>query len=282
MLFARTASPDRREAAPGKSGFANRAGDFAKRVRLDRAPPGFPILWIACAAAAGLMIVTGGFRTGELPLAQRALFWILLMGWNAAKWQSWFLLTVRKPADWPRASLLGTLLLNLPLPLEIGLCGRLVGLSMRAGPWETWGRALAISFLIVAVAGLVSWTVLRRAGSQEKGEVEDGLLARARILPDSLASIQAEDHYCRVRGRDGETALVHYRFGDALAEVAGINGARVHRGAWVAAQAVLGARRQGRRWRLLLADGSDLAVSATYLGEARRRGWLHPPPRRMN
>ncbi|WBY06730.1 hypothetical protein PIB19_14450 [Sphingomonas sp. 7/4-4] len=53
----------------------------------------------------------------------------------------------------------------------------------------------------------------------------------------------------------------------------------MHRGAWVAADAVEGAERDGRRWRLRLAGGAAISVSATYAAEARRRQWLRPPPR---
>lgn len=37
-----------------------------------------------------------------------------------------------------------------------------------------------------------------------------------------------------------------------------------------------GAEREGPRWRLLLADGGGVAVSA-HVVEARRRGWLPAP-----
>lgn len=106
-----------------------------------------------------------------------------------------------------------------------------------------------------------------------------GLLARARVAPEALAAIEAEDHYCRVHRKDGGDALIHYRFGDALAEVAEIEGAQVHRGSWVAADAVTGAEREGRRWLLVLSDGTKVAVSPPHLAEARRRGWLTAPAR---
>jgi hypothetical protein len=264
---------------PDKRAFAKRVTDFAKRVSPRRPVAGFPLLWIGCAGAMGLMVVTGGFGTGEMPLAQRSLFWLLLMGVNAFKWQIWFGLLVHKPADWVRASLIGTALLNLSLPLEIALCGRAVGVAVRPGPVETWSRALAISFGIIAISSLVTWAAMRRSKARRGPALQEGLLERARIVPGTLAAIQAEDHYCRVLTRDGQSALIHYRFGDALGEVAELDGAQVHRGAWVAANAVAGARRDGRRWRIVLADGTEMPVSSTYAPEARRRHWLRQPPR---
>jgi hypothetical protein len=260
--------------APAKRGFAKRAVGFAKRALPKGPVPGFPLLWIACAAAAGLMIVTGGFNTSALPLGQRTAFWLLLMGWNALKWQLLFALFVRKPLDWPRVSLIGTIPLNLPLPFEIAGIGRLVGVPMTAMPVDVWLRALAISAVIFTVCATVAWVLIRRVPGTAAAPVDDGLLARARVAPETLAAIEAEDHYCRVHRRDGQSALLHYRFGDALKEVAAIDGAQVHRGAWVAAGAIAGARREGRRWQLVLADGTTLPVSATHAAEARRRGWL--------
>lgn len=277
MASAPNARQSRRDAPSGKPRFANRASGFAKRA-LRNSPPGFPLLWIGCLGAAGLMVVTGGFGTGQLALGPRIGFWLLLMGWSALKWQFWFAWRVRVPADWPRASLLGAPLLNLPLPLEIALCGAAVGVPFVLNPFETWSRALAISGLILVVASLVAWVLLSRVKATSAPMPADGLLGRARVAPDALAAVVAEDHYCRVRRRDGQSALIHYRFGDALAELASLDGAQVHRGAWVATGAVEGAEREGRRWRLKLAGGAAVPVSATYAPEVRRRRWLRPPP----
>ena len=273
MPAARSIRSSRAAARSNKRGFAKRVRGFVSRVRPKRPAPGFPLLWIACFAAAALMIVTGGFGTGGLPLHQRIGFWLSLMGWNALKWQLLFPRLVRRDEDWPRAALIGAVPLNLPLPLEIAAAGRLAGVAMRVVPLDIWGRAAAISAVIFAVCALVAWVLLRRTRPKSPA-ADNGLLARARVAPELLAAIEAEDHYCRVHRRDGGSALIHYRFGDAIAEVAGIDGAQVHRGAWVAAAAIEGARREGRRWRLLLAGGGSVAVSATYAAEARTRGWL--------
>lgn len=270
---------DRVRPPAGKAAFANRVRHFANpAARLTRLP-GFPLLWISTAAACVLTILTGAFNTGEMPVGQRSLFWMLVLGWNLVKWQTWFAFTVRKPADWTRASLLGGILLNLTLPLETILWIRAVGLEASTEPLRTWLYALIISLALFAVI----WTAknrmgLGRRGSEPADEVavpsNHGLLARAGVAPESLVAIEAEDHYCRVRRHDGSSALVHYRFTDALGEVAGLDGAQVHRGIWVAAAALRGAVRERRRWRLLLADGRLVPVSASRVAEARSRGWL--------
>lgn len=266
---------DRARPAAGKAAFANCARRFANGVsRL----PGFPLLWICSAAACVLTIVTGAFNTGQIPLGQRSLFWMLVLGWNLVKWQTWFAFTVRKPTDWTRFSLMGGILLNLTLPLETLLFLRMVGLDATTDALGTWLYALIISCALFAVI----WAAKSRMGfprpvraASEAAVPPDGLLARAGVAPEALVAIQAEDHYCRVRRRDGSTALVHYRFADALAEVSALDGAQVHRGIWVAASALRGAVRERRRWRLLLADGHSVPISASRVGEARKRGWLN-------
>jgi hypothetical protein len=248
--------------AIGKAAFAKRVLAFVKPAAAGL--PGFPLLWVASAAAALLMIVTGGFGTGDLPLGLRAFFWAMLIGWNLAKWQSWFALTVKTPTDWMRSALVGAVLLNLLIPLEIGLCLRAIG--VHAAPlWPaTWGRALLISLVLFAPI----YVVKRRlwpARAAALPHAPDGLLARAGVGPERLVAVAAEDHYCRVHRAEGSSALVHYRFADALAELAGLDGGQVHRGIWVAAPAVSGALREGRRWRLLLSDGRSVPVSASHL-----------------
>ena len=268
MPLSLTASPSGR----------NRA--FARRVRgfVNRAAtlPGFPILPIAGAAAAVLMVVVGAFGTVALPLGTRAGFWAVLMGWSVVKWQLWFVLTVRRPTDWTRAVLIGTPLLNLPLPFEITLALRLFGVTVSPrGLADVWIDALAISAVIFAVVYLV------RRGRHPPPLVvativPGGVLAKAGIAcPTALHALRAEDHYCRLLLADGRTPLIPHRFGDALAELAGFDGRQVHRGAWVASAAVVAAERDGRAWRLVLAGGTRLPVSARFVPGLRAQGWLN-------
>jgi len=259
----------------GKRGFANRARGFANRAA---ALPGFPYLWIAMVSGAVVMTVTGAFNTGLMPLPVRAAFWALLSAWALAKWQLWFVVTVRRPADWLRAALLGALLLNLLLPFEIALALAVFGVRVAPGLLETWARAFVISGAVFLLIFFAKRRISSAPAKPASVAFDSPLLARAGVALESLVAIEAEDHYCRVRRADGGSALIHYRFGDALAEMAGIEGAQVHRGTWVAAAGVRGAVRDGRRWRLRLADGESISVSASHLAVVRARGWLKPPP----
>jgi LytTr DNA-binding domain len=260
----------------GNARFANRARNFVDRAGARL--PGFAWLSAGAIAAAILMIVVGGLGTWAMPIAMRTGFWALLMGWNAIKWQTWFALLVRNHGDWRRAAIIGAAVLNLSLPFEIKASLALCGSGGAMAPATTiWVEALAISGVLFALLFLVRW---RMSGAHEAAPPApamnpDGLLARAGLAcPTALVAIVAEDHYCRVYLRDGASALVHHRFRDALEEVAGLDGLRVHRGAWVADAAVAAASREGRRWLLALADGRRIAVSARYVAAVRGRGWL--------
>lgn len=255
--------------------FANAARNFADRAAARL--PGVAWLGLGAVAAAILMTLVGGLGTWAMPIGMRTAFWALLMGWNAVKWQSWFALLVRRHSDWWPAAAGGALLLNLSLPLEIRAALVLVGSEGRMAPATMiWSEALAISGLLFVLLVLV---VRRAQGAGIAGAAPairpGGLLARAGLAsPAALLAIVAEDHYCRVHLSGGARVLVHHRFRDALAEVEGLDGLRVHRGAWAADAAVVAAGRDGRRWLLELADGARLGVSAPYVAAARARGWL--------
>ncbi|MGY4395615.1 hypothetical protein ACVWZA_000776 [Sphingomonas sp. UYAg733] len=258
-------------------GFAKRVRDFVNRAMLL---PGFPGLPVAGVVAWVMMVVVGGFGTGDLPLAMRIGFWGILLGWNILKWQTWFVWLVRKPANWPLASGLGAIVINLPLPLEIALSLELFGIGGSVDLARSWGQALVISLVIFAAIFTIRWHrgTAEPLAVAEPAVLRDGLLARAGVkMPGAVLAIRAEDHYCRLHLADGRNVLIHHRFGDALAEVAEFDGEQVHRGAWVAAHGVAGARREGRKWLIVLPDGTTVPVSAGHAKAARLRGWLRQP-----
>ncbi len=259
----------------GKRVFAKPARLFASAAARLSALPGFPLMWVMGAATALVLTVSGAFETGAMALPVRIGFWAVLMGWNTLKWQLWFAVLVRRNGDWWRAAGIGAVALNLPLPLEIMLALRLFGIAGGPRVAGVWVDALAISAAIFVALLLFTRRIYRRPATAP-GFAATGLAARARFDPAALIAIVAEDHYCRLRFADGSSHLVHYRFGDAVADAARLDGAQVHRGAWVAAPAIRGAARDGRRWLLLLADGSRVPVSARHLADARARGWLAP------
>lgn len=247
------------------------------RFSADSTPPLRPVIAGSLFAVVAC-VLAGPFGTDALPLPSRLVFWLVLIGWNSTKWWLWYgwvgpRITSRRSAV--AAALGGSLLLNATIPLEIDLMFRAVG-QPQALPWAH----LYLTALLIG--GSIS-ALLAALGRRPAGEAvvaapgaEPGLLAARAQLPDlsGVLMAAAEDHYLRLVLADGRRPLVLFRLGDALGELAVEDGLQVHRSAWVARRHVTGARRDGRRWLLRLADGSEQAVSETYLPAVRAAGWL--------
>ena len=232
------------------------------------------MLTIGGGAAIVLATIMGAFGTIELPFGTRLSFWSVLIGWNIAKWLAWFAWRIRQPRDWPRAAAIGAVVVNLPLPLEIPAALWLFGVASQIDPARTWIEAAAISATLFIVL------FFARARPVAAALAEDGILFRAGVR--DLAAVQAvtaEDHYCRLHLAGGAKPLVLARFADVLTELGGVDGEQIHRGAWIATASVEGATREGRAWRLMLADGTRLPVSASHVAAVRTRGWLRLKPK---
>lgn len=254
---------------------------------MKRVPP--LLGWRQLVVSAAAVIIAGvaaPFGTAALGLPARLLFWALLIGFNTLKWQFWYSRVLpRVGPGWQAAALLvvaGAILLNVTLPFEIMLAYRLVGLEVAMAFAPTFIVAMVISLAVgavIAIAGaptaVTDSAALGVAVSEATPPPPGGLALRAG-LPDlaGLCAVTSEDHYLRLWLADGRSLLVLYRLGDALLELASVDGLQVHRGAWVAAAAVRGASREGRRWRLVMAGGAVVPVSESFLAAVRARGWL--------
>ncbi|MDK4711778.1 LytTR family DNA-binding domain-containing protein [Rhizobium sp. CNPSo 4039] len=95
----------------------------------------------------------------------------------------------------------------------------------------------------------------------------------SRLKPENrgaLIRLTVRDHYTEVvtsRGRE----LILLRFGDALAETGNIEGIRLHRSHWVAADHVSGLKRDNGKLFVVARDGIEMPVSRSYAEAVRRR-----------
>lgn len=85
--------------------------------------------------------------------------------------------------------------------------------------------------------------------------------------------VRVVDHYVQVITTAGST-LVLMRFSDAITELEGANGLRVHRSFWVARDHVVETTRENGRTILCLTAGHKVPVSRSYLADARTAGLL--------
>jgi DNA-binding LytR/AlgR family response regulator len=88
-----------------------------------------------------------------------------------------------------------------------------------------------------------------------------------------LVALEMEDHYVRAHWRGG-SALILVRLRDAVAELDGLDGLQVHRSWWVAASAVAGIARDGRKYGLELVGGTEAPVARDRVDSLRAAGWL--------
>ena len=90
-------------------------------------------------------------------------------------------------------------------------------------------------------------------------------------LGRDLVYLKTADHYVEAVTTAGST-LVLIRFVDAIAELDGAGGLRVHRSYWVARHHVAGATRNHGRTTLRLTGGHEVPVSRTYMAAVRAAG----------
>lgn len=239
---------------------------------------------VSVLAASVATILAGPFGTHLLHLSARILFWVFLIGWNALKWRLWYrylpsLLPDNHLGGFMYA-VVGAVLLNALLPFEVNFLFSAVGHPQSLPFSGLFVTATIISLSISAVIAVVGVGAAETPAPVAAAPLAPapaslpatGIAARADIR--DLHALVAEDHYLRLHFADGRQTLLLYRFGDAVRELAAIDGQQVHRGAWVAAAAQAKAARDGRKWRLKLTDGTLIAVSETYLPAVRGRGWL--------
>ena len=88
-----------------------------------------------------------------------------------------------------------------------------------------------------------------------------------------ILALSHEDHYVRVHHTGGTTLLL-MRISDAIAELEGVEGERIHRSWWVARAAVAGRETRGRATSLRLTNGLEAPVARTMVAPLRDQGWF--------
>ena len=250
-----------------------------------------PVIW---GVASVFSIAAGPFGTFEaLSLEARAIYWptviagAVLVGAMArvVVQEYWGLRTFETEAL--AIALLTTALLTVPIHV-------LTVLMVPAEPLQGVQilqilRLAAYIFFVSMAASVLRYVCMPRVGplrpsrpepdplpeccedDEENGDCASARLF-ARLHPDRRAPIvrlQMRDHYVDVITTQGTDSLL-MRFADAIAELDGVNGLRVHRSHWVALDAVRGIARERGRAMLHMTDGMQVPVSRTYLPEVER------------
>lgn len=141
---------------------------------------------------------------------------------------------------------------------------------------------LSVAVLMAAIGHLVVSTLARRhqhlkkEGTGASGGLGSDSTARfLDRLPSALGRdliyIKMADHYVEVFTTTGST-LVLMRFADAISELRGADGLRVHRSYWVARAHVAETVRDKGRTILRLSNGHRVPVSRSHIADVRTAG----------
>lgn len=220
-----------------------------------------------------ILTVVGPFGTDEgLTVGARTIYWGVLVGLSMLMAYAVKIAVARMFPDVSLAGREFIVVLGLTLfytPVVNAVAGSL-RLDRGIGVTDYVKLSATVFFVgcLVAVVHILALHTL-------EGQKNDGpprLLSR---LPKSqwgpLLRLTVEDHYVAVTTEKGTERLL-MRFSDALREVEGIDGLRVHRSHWVARGAVAGIERENGRLFLILVDGARVPVSRNYRAAVEEAG----------
>lgn len=250
-----------------------------------------PAPYLSWAAITALLAISGPFGTFDrMSLAARLADFALVVGICIAWGVAARIVVQRLYPDlgfWAASLLvIGFSALVLAIPIRALVWGGDADRSGMAPPLPT----MALLILIFGVAATVlRWALTRELPSDPSGTVPADVPLQSpafpaaplprlieRLPPDlraPLIRVSGRNHYVEVATEYG-AARILLRLSDALSELGGVDGARVHRSHWVAARAVIRSERGGGKQVLVLSDGSRVPVSRNYQDSADR---LSPP-----
>jgi hypothetical protein len=234
---------------------------------------------VAIASIAAVLGLMGPFGSYRSPIEVRVPLWIGNMT------MAYLLYSCLWPlGDWltdqtPLARWAGRLLIIFlgAIPLTF-----MIEFMIRSAAPVAPDLPFATRYLQVLGIGLITNLLMARFFSapapppEAAGEFgnTDEVGSRPRILDrlppsfgDRLYCLSSEDHYVRAHGEYG-SALILMRMRDAVAELDGIPGLRVHRSWWVARDALERVERDGKT-RLILVNGIHAPVARSYEGAVR-------------
>jgi DNA-binding LytR/AlgR family response regulator len=228
--------------------------------------------------------VLGPYGTAQEPAPAKYVFWLVsiiggglighavetaLRRWIAHEWQ-------RVIATASAITLPVALLVFGAMIVVLGHEHHLVSAVFLHLLWQVF----AISLAVMAVRALV-WrqperivetrTIVAAPLPHAEAKLRSRLSAKRRTA--RLLAIEAQDHYVQVH-TDAGAELIGLRFSDAVAELAGAHGFRVHRSWWVSAEAIRTARWRRGSGEVELENGLTVPVSRSAAPDLRRAGWL--------
>jgi len=218
------------------------------------------------------------FGSAAMALPQRFAYWLglMILGWLWGVSVSAFFFgrIVRPQRLWLRIAI-SALVISIPYSFVVAAATAWARGS-RFDNLRNIAEVFVATTFIATVMIIINVLVARQSqGVTSAGAQPPKFLARLplKLRGADVWAVEAEDHYLRLHTSKGQD-LILMRLSDAVAELEGIEGARVHRSWWVARDAITEAVRGDGRAALTLKDGAEVPVSRTYARLLRERGWI--------
>jgi LytTr DNA-binding domain len=168
----------------------------------------------------------------------------------------------------PARLVLAALISSVPQSLAVAWTISLLQPARRFVPADLPALFAAV-LAVQLVLALVAFAVGRRASDPSIARTSPKFLDKLPPhLGGDLIALEAQDHYLKVHTERGAHMML-MRLSDAAAQLSNDQGLQVHRGWWVANDAVASAGKS----QLRLRNGLTVPVSRTYLQAVRSRGW---------
>lgn len=237
----------------------------------------------------------GPFGTYAMPVALRLAYWVgfIIIGYAIFRPVSISAGWLRESISMPfwTAELLATAIAALPLTFLIGFAMS----GMRFDP-SLLGDRFLLLYLQCALIGFGIFLFMRLLFGPDSPENESDAVRETKLpeiepepakidpvqtklhdrlsgFPDRIIALGVEDHYVRVHSTE-RTEMLLLRLSDAIKEIEPLDGMQVHRSWWVARDAILASKRDGRNLRLSLSGGLEVPVSRAYVTKLKQTGWI--------
>lgn len=238
-------------------------------------------IWLAVAA---ICTLAGPFGTLEAPLAPRGAYWFVSTALAVALSLAVIPPSYDAPAlarapRWTRG-LAGALVFSALYSPPLVLLGRWI---LGADRFPSLAEIFAYVAPVAAAISLIAYLFAARArradgatnippGAVAPAPPSPRLLKRLKpALGPRLIRLSMQDHYVEAV-TDRGAQLILMRLTDALEELDGLPGWRIHRSHWVAEAGVAAVLRGDGKTRIRTTDGAELPVSRTYLPTLREAG----------
>ena len=231
------------------------------------------VVLIAIGVALAALGPFGSFVIGGF--GARLAYWVpaALIGYAIFRPITLAALMIARRLDLPElgAAMVGTLVAAIPATLAIAFFG-----GFRPGPHPHFEQLFTlyvnvglIGALVMALFVLLGRATALPAAIPAASTASESAPPRPPFLDrlppawaDRLVALEMEDHYVRAHGPDA-SALILLRMRDAEAELAGIDGLRIHRSWWVARNAVEKVLRNARGTTVL--SKQDEGIVKVYM-----------------